>query len=303
MKILFCTLPLALALLSPTALADTPINQTHALAPNAELTVRNVAGAITVTTWDKPEVRITGSLGDNVRKLEIKGDAHDLTIAVKGPKDGDSGWLNWGDDNSMGPSTLVLTVPKGVELNLKSVSARIQATGLAGGELEAKSVSGNIVIDATSPEVDIDSVSGDVRLTGAMQEVEVTTVSGDISVAKASHKAATQSVSGDIHIIGGPLRSVHMESVSGDLYLDGTLTTHAQAKLHSMSGDIHLTLPGQPAATLTASSFSGDIHSAWGKVVQPQYGPGSSLDTTIGNGGAQVSLKTFSGDVDIRQGR
>lgn len=292
---------IALTLVAVPALADTPIHQSHALDPDAELTVRNVSGAIIVHTWDRHEVRIAGTLGNNVRKLEVEGNAHKLEIEVKGPDD-DSGWLNWGNDSSMGPTTLELTVPKSVNLALHTVSARIEADGLDGGEIDAKSVSGNITIKARSPDVDIDSVSGDVQLSGQAREIEITTVSGDIRAGQAGHEASTQSVSGDIHLGGGPLHEVDMESVSGDLFFDGALTDDAEADLHSMSGDIHLSLSTAPQAKLKATTFSGDIRSPWGKVNEPEYGPGAKLDTRIGSGNARITLKTFSGDVDIRQG-
>lgn len=296
--LLLVTLTLAAA----PVLADTPIHKSHALAPDAELTVRNVSGAIIVHTWDRHQVRITGTLGNNVRKLEVTGDAHDLKITVKGSEGAGSGWFHWSDDSSMGPTTLKLMVPDSVNLELHTVSARIQADGLKGGQIDAKSVSGNIVIDAHSPDMEITSVSGDVHLTGSAKELDVTTVSGDIKAGHVGHEASAQSVSGDVRLSGGPLHEVDMESVSGDLYLDGSLTGDASANLHSMSGDIHLTLAGKPQATLQATTFSGDIHSPWGKVDEPTYGPGSKLHTKIGDGNVQITLKTFSGDVDIRQG-
>lgn len=291
----------AFTLVAAPVLADTPINQTHALDADAELTVRNVSGAIIVHTWDRNEVRITGSLGNNVRKLQVDGDTHELEIAVKGPDDNNSGWLDWGNDSSMGPTTLKLTVPKSVNLKLHTVSARIAADGIKGGEIDAESVSGNITIKAHSPDIDIESVSGDVRFSGSARDIEITTVSGDIRAGQAGHEANTQSVSGDIHLNGDALHDVSMESVSGDLFFDGTLTADAKADLHSMSGDIHLTLAQPPQATLKATTFSGDIRSPWGNVNEPEYGPGAKLDTRIGSGAAHITLKTFSGDVDIRK--
>lgn len=292
--------PIAFMLVAAPALAGTPISNTRPLAPQAELTVDNVAGAVIIHTWDKHQLRITGTLGNNAH-LKITGDAHDLTVKVKTPGSVNSGWFHW-NSSSAGPTTLKLTVPKGVELKVHTVSAHIKANGLDGGEIDAKSVSGNIAIDAHSPDMDIHSVSGDIHLTGSTREADVNTVSGDIRVQQVGHEASAQSVSGDIHLAGGPLEEVSMESVSGDLFLTGSLATDGSADLHSMSGDIHLTLNGQPHGKLTASSFSGDIHSPWGKANEPEYGPGSSLSTRLGAGSAHIKLKTFSGDVDIRQG-
>lgn len=301
MTIIKPLLLVAIALLCAPALASTPIDQTHALAPDADLSVSNVAGAIIIHTWDRDQVHITGTLGNNVRKLEVTGDAHDLRIKVKGPDD-DSGWLHWDSDSSMGPTTLKLMVPKSVNLSLHVVSARIEADGLDGGEFEVNSVSGNVVVNTRSPEVDIETVSGEVRLAGNAREVDITTVSGDVEVEHVEHEASAHSVSGDIQLAGGPLHEVSMESVSGNLSLDGSLADGADADLHSMSGDIRLTLADTPQATLEATTFSGNIQSPWGKVIEPDYGPGSKLHTRMGSGDGHITLKTFSGDVDIRNG-
>lgn len=302
MKIIRSIVFLAVALVALPALAETPtpIHQTHALAPQAHLSVSNVAGAVIVQTWDKHEVALSGSLGFN-SKIEITGDANDLTIKVKGLHESDSGWFHWSDDN-MGATTLKLMVPTGVNLDVDTVSARIDAKGLDGGKLDLHTVSGNVRIDAASPQVRIKSVSGEVKLKGTADHLSITTVSGDIHARQAVHNATAQSVSGDIHLGGGPLQKVQMESVSGDLNLNATLAADADADLHSTSGDIELNLGSHTPVTISANTFSGDIHSAFGKVHTPTYGPGSSLNTRVGNGGAMITLKTMSGDIGIASG-
>ena len=295
MKTIRSLLLLAFVLTACPAFADTPINQTHALAPDAELSVSNVAGSVTIQTWDKHQVGITGSLGSN-SELKLSGDAGDFSIKIKNK---DSGMF--GSDD-MGPTTLKLMVPKGVHLDVDTVSASITAGGLAGGKLDLDTVSGNIRIDADSPDVEIDSVSGDVQLAGAAAKLDVNSVSGDVRVDKVGAKASAQTVSGDVRLHGGPFRDVSVETVSGDISLTGAMADKVKAKLHSMSGDIHLGMDGSPQAALDATSFSGDIHSAFGKVETPTYGPGSSLHFRLGNGDGNITLNSFSGDIDIREG-
>ncbi|HET7299460.1 MAG TPA: DUF4097 family beta strand repeat-containing protein [Oleiagrimonas sp.] len=298
MKIIRSIIFLAAALVALPALADTtPINQTHDLAPKAHLSVSNVAGAVIVQTWNKSQVGMTGSLGFN-SKIEVTGDADDLTIKVKGLHEDDSGWFHWSDDN-MGATTLKLMVPAGISLDVDTVSASIDAKGLHDGKLDLQTVSGNVRLDATSPQVRIKSVSGEVTLDGTADHLSITTVSGDIHARQAVHDATAQSVSGDIRLGGGPLEEVQMESVSGDLNLNATLAADADANLHSTSGDIEVNLGGTAQATISANTFSGDIRSAYGTVHTPEYGPGSSLDAKVGNGGATITLKTMSGDIGI----
>ncbi len=298
MKIIRPLLLLVLLLAACPILADTPINRTHALAPDARLSVSNVAGSVTIHTWDKPQVGITGSLGTH-SKLEISGDADDLDIEVKKKDGGDSGWF--GDDD-MGPTTLKLMVPRGIDLKVGTVSASITAEGLAGGKIDLDTVSGNLQLDADSPEVGINSVSGDVRLAGSAASLALNTVSGDVRVAGVGAHASTQTVSGDVDMHGGPFEDVAVETVSGDITLTGTMADGVEARLHSMSGDIHLDMGGSPQAELDASSFSGDIRSVFGTVDTPTYGPGSSLHYKLGSGDGSITLNSFSGDIDIRKG-
>src|SRR4051794_39243249 len=89
---------LAMFAIAP-AFAATPINETRPLAPDGTVSIENVKGRIVVRTWANPQVKITGSLGKGVEKLDIDGDAHSLDIKVKYPNGG-SHWKPWGDSNA-----------------------------------------------------------------------------------------------------------------------------------------------------------------------------------------------------------
>ena len=67
----------ALALACATALpalAATPIDQTRPLDPRGRVEIDNLKGRVEVRAWDRPEVKITGSLGAGVEKLSVEGD-------------------------------------------------------------------------------------------------------------------------------------------------------------------------------------------------------------------------------------
>lgn len=289
-----------LALLASPALADTPIDQTRPLASGAQLDVSNVKGAVIVRGWDKHEVHVTGSLGANTPELEITGDAKHLSIKIK--NQGHNGWLNWGSDSNMGPTRLELSVPRDVNLDVNVVSARAHVDGLAGGNLDFDTVSGNLEIHADSPALKLNSVSGDVRVEGHSDKLDVNTVSGDVHVQRVGHDATAQTVSGNVTLTAQSLRKLVVDTVSGDIDIQAGLTTDATARMHSMSGDIRLTLDGRPDAELAAKSMSGDIHSAFGKVDSSGYGPGTRLSHTLGAGSGHIRLESLSGDIDIRQG-
>src|SRR5690606_39988639 len=79
-------LPLLLAALPLAALASTPINETRPLDPDGRVEISNLKGTIQVRTWDKPQVRITGSLGRGVEKLEIGAGGSELESKVRYPR-------------------------------------------------------------------------------------------------------------------------------------------------------------------------------------------------------------------------
>jgi DUF4097 and DUF4098 domain-containing protein YvlB len=293
-------LPLALLLGCAQALAGTPINETRPLAADAHLSIGNVKGAVNVTAWDQNQLRLTGTLGDGARKLEIEGDAHDLSIKVKGP-DSD-GWFNWNSDSSMGPTVLNVQVPKGVNLDIDVVSADVGIHGLDGGKLDVDSVSGRVTVEADSPHAHLESVSGNIELSGRVDDADISTVSGDVVAPHLGAGAKVETVSGDMRVGGGPFRKLAMNTVSGDIDVSGGLADSGNIDIDSMSGDLTLELPADLSAKIDASSFSGDLRSDFGSVQEHEHGPGSELKATVAGGHGNITLETFSGDLRLRKG-
>jgi DUF4097 and DUF4098 domain-containing protein YvlB len=97
------------------------------------------------------------------------------------------------------------------------------------------------------------------------------------------------------------LKQVEASSVSGDIEISGALDSGGDIEIETMSGDVRLGLPATLSATITAESFSGTLRSDFGSVQKPEHGPGSSLHVKVGNGDAEISLDSFSGDVTIRR--
>ncbi len=287
---------LLLALVGTLASAQTPIDQTRAVDADARIDVANIKGSISITGWDQPQVTISGTLGRGSKGLSVEGDARHLRIKVEAPE---RGWFNWGSDTSMGDTTLVLKVPRGATLDIDSVSADVELTGVAGSALTLATVSGKLRVDSSAARVDIDSVSGDVDFTGPAGKAEFETVSGSIRVRGLGGEIDLETVSGDIDADIGSYRRLDAQTVSGDINVRGTPANDGDIQLESMSGDLQLQLPEAIPARLKASTFSGRIRSDF------SAGSGDTnakrLDATLGAGSAQVRLETFSGDIEIRK--
>lgn len=294
------TLVLVTSLLAASAVqASTPIDETRPLDANAEVSLDNVKGRITVGVWDRAEIHIGGFLGDGVEGLEIDGDAAKLSVEVDYPENG--GWFGLGGGDA-GESELQVTLPAGVELSIDAVSAEVKVSGVAGRRLSIDSVSGDVTVDSGAKEIEIDVVSGGVTVQARSRDVTLESVSGDVDLrGDVSGEISVESVSGDLRVeSGATLHAVNAGVVSGDIELHTPLASGARVNAESLSGDLELVLPASTSARLSASSFTGTLRSDAGKVEKPEHGPGSSLDTVLGGGDGEIVLETFSGDLTIR---
>lgn len=294
-------IPLLLALAVGQALADTPINLHHGATPDAHVSISNVKGAVTISGWDRNEVAVSGSLGEGTAPLAIEGDNGDLQIKVRPQGSGSGSWFSWHGDNTMGPSTLQVHVPKGARLEVSVVSAPVGIDGIDGGTISVNSVSGRVRIDARTPKLTVDSVSGTVQQSGHAEQADLQTVSGDILAPGLGGRAELQTVSGRVQASGGPWQKFNLSTVSGDVQIAGGVADHGSIDIDSMSGDVQLQLPADLSAAIHASSFSGDLRSDFGQVSEHEHGPGSELNAEVGGSRGRIHVETFSGDLRIRK--
>jgi len=283
------------------AFAATPINQTRPLAADGQVRIENIKGRIVVRTWDKRSVQVTGSLGKGVEKLEISGDERSLDIRVRYPNSR-GGWNLWGrDDSHAEPTVLEIMLPQRASVDIESVSADVDVQQVAGRKLGVSSVSGTVVVTASSPgEASFENVSGDTTLRITTSKVNAESVSGDLRLSGGlTGEIDLESVSGNLELGANTLERLEVSTVSGDAILRAGLRAGGTVKAETLSGELQLRMPRDTGAKLHVDTFSGDIRSPSGHVDQEEHGPGKSLDATIGDGRARIDLESFSGDVQV----
>ena len=295
--------PLAAALLliaAAPALAGTPINESRALAADGNVEIENVKGKITVRTWANPQVRVTGTLGKGAAKLAIQGDARNLSIVVKYPEV-HKAWGNWSKGNDGEPTYLEVMIPARASLDIGAVSADVDVQQMAGRNLEVASVSGNVIVTASSPgQASFENVSGDTTLKITSNKVEVQSVSGDIDLQGGlSGEVQLETVSGNATLAAKRLERLEFSSVSGDARLQAGLAPNGVIEIESLSGGVSVTLARPLDANLDIETFSGSINSAVGTIKREEYGPGRTLNAKIGQGTGRIRVESFSGDVDF----
>ncbi|MGE5625836.1 MAG: DUF4097 family beta strand repeat-containing protein [Bacillota bacterium] len=271
------------------------VNETRPAKPDADIRIDNLAGTVHIKAWDKNQVNVNGHLGEDVERLEINGDQSDIEIRVVVPHHGNCG------DNC--DADLDIYVPAGSRVEVSTVSADVDAQGLA-GQVHMGTVSGNIVLTTSATRIEAKSTSGDVSVTGSAKgaRISANSISGTVRVMHVDGNLDAESVSGDVKVSNSSLVNVTTSSTSGNLTYDSPLQKGGQYEFNNVSGDLTLVLGGSPDARFDISSFSGDIDNSFGPKPTrvSKYSPGVELHFTNGNGAAQVSARTLSGDVHLQ---
>ena len=287
-----CTLALACLAALP-ALAGTPIDQTRPLDARGRIEIENLKGRVEVRAWDRQEVKVTGTLGDGVEKFSMDGDRRNLRIEVKYPS----------RSGRTEPTVLIVQVPILADLEIETVSADIDVHGIASRELSLESVSGDIAANGAPREARIESVSGDVRLTLNSPDVSVDNVSGELVLqGRLNGEVSLETVSGNVRMdgLGERVRSLSAGTVSGGMDLKTALADGGEIRRESVSGDLLLRLPRDLSAEVSGESFSGDLSAPDARIQREEFGPGSSFEARYGAGKGEVRMETFSGDATLR---
>jgi hypothetical protein len=285
----------AIALLaSPWSLAcaATSVDEHRPANPQGAVEIDNVAGLIDVQGWDKSEVAVTGTIGKDVERVEVTSDSNRTSVRVVLPKG-----MHWGMHD--GDAHLVIHVPTNSSVSASVVSSDLKVSAVRGA-LELRSVSGNISGDGGG-DLRANDVSGDIHFTAtAAKRIEAKSISGDVVLTAGNTDIEASTVSGDARLTLGTVSRARLKTVSGNISAALTAAADAQIDGETVSGDIRLDFAGEPAADFEVQTLSGDIDNCFGpKPVEPRHGPGKRLTFKTGDTSARVHLTSNSGEVRL----
>ena len=276
-------------LASAPAFAGKSVDESWELDADATVFIENISGIIEIRGWDRNEAHLTGELGSSVDELEISSSGSSLQISVTNR-----------NERNVDDTELKLIIPAGASVDATAVSADIMVKGLDNEKLTASSVSGDVEVNASSRRVSIESVSGDVEFSGHTVRVSAESVSGDIKLSGISGEVSATTVSGDMELEAGLIESGKFETVSGDMTVVAEVSDNGKLTAESMSGDVTIILPASQSGVFKSQSFSGRIGTDFGSVDHAKHGPGSHLKHVAGNGGAEVRVESFSGNIKLK---
>lgn len=144
-------------------------------------------------------------------------------------------------------------------------------------------------------EVDIGTVSADVNAEGLKAaNIEIETVSGDVALngVSTSGELELDNVSGSINVTADSLGKFEINSTSGNVSLSAAQAP-AEGEVNSVSGDVKLFLPADANFTVDLDSVSGSFScDIPAKQDDRKY--------IFGSGNSLYRIKTTSGDVIIK---
>ena len=274
------------------AAAAEEVNRKMDAAADGHVHISNISGSVTVSVWSRNEVEVTGEIGPKVEELIFERSGDRITIKVKVPKKGGRGI----------ESDLNVRVPEGSSLDVGTVSADIEVTGV-NGEQKLEAVSGDIETECDDADVAAGTVSGDVVIRGSGKDAEThsASVSGDVDLYDLAGEVSAESVSGDLTINDGSFDRASFNVVNGDVTFHSELRDGGKLRAESVNGEIDLQFKGDIAGQFDIDTFNGDIDNCFGPSPKrtSKYAPGMELSFTEGNGDARITISTVNGDITV----
>jgi hypothetical protein len=289
-------LVVALAGAAPLApvLGATPVDREIDADPRGALEVHNLAGSVEVVGWNRRAVHVSGTLADNVERLDLRTVGERIVVEVimmrESSRSHDAG------------TSLKISAPQAHDLEVRTVSASITVRGID-GEQRLSSVSGSIDTEGFKTDIDLDSVSGDVTARGGDYDAvtRARAISGSIRLTGLAGQVQAEAVSGSVELAADKLQRATLSSISGTVSVRSALTDDARVEVASTSGHVDLLFKGGAAAEYDLTSFSGRIESCFGPPVvrAPNGGPQRTHRFREGTSNARVHANTMSGGIEL----
>jgi DUF4097 and DUF4098 domain-containing protein YvlB len=214
---------------------------------------------------------------------------------------------------------LEVKVPRGRQLaSFRHLVGRVEADGLQGNlhfsvdsaDLRLHRLDGEIVLEGSSGDIRASDIrgswksefsSGDCRLDGFEGDLfSFKAESGDLVARDVkAQRVRTETSSGDVNVSFADIEEFSAEASSGDVALRLNGSRLKAIDVTTSSGDVSLRLPSDEAFDARADLSSGDVNMGFADVTETRHGQRRALDYQRGTGGANIHVKTSSGDLTI----
>jgi hypothetical protein len=285
----FATVMLAPAM----AWAQQPVLRGHAASSEVSVRLVAAAGSVRVVGWERDSVELSGSVpvGSRVEFASSEGVAKGMKMYVEAPS-----------ERTARDGRLVLRVPAGARVWVKTGSADIDVIGVTGG-LDLNVVGGSITVHGNPRELRAESMDGNVLVAGTPVWLRAKTATGDITMTGGGEDLGASTISGDILSRGGPVERMKLESTTGAIRVANESARSGTLDIDTHSGLVELELARGGAVELDLATITGAIDNGWSRAApaKGREGRGMTLMTSSGmGGGTRIIVRSFKGAIKVR---
>jgi hypothetical protein len=244
---------LAIAATASAERLQEPFDRTVEMRAGASVSIDNVNGRITVTSWDQPRVRIHAIRKAESREaleklqVEIRSTADGVEIVTRTPKRDGSGLFDFlfgnGDNTSV---EYDVTVPRTSDLKVENTNGSVNVSDL-NGRLELGTTNGRIEAVRCAGSINAGTTNGAIRAellqVDASKKMEFETTNGSITLtvppafaAEVEADTTNGSIRSDLPVL---TKSFSRRELRGTINGGGT-----RLSLHTTNGSIEIRSSG-----------------------------------------------------------
>ena len=249
------------------------------------LKVNQLEGQVSITAWDRDEMRVVADYDEDEGHLDIRQSGSTVHVSAK--------------DERGKPvyAEFEIAVPRGMALEITGVSLEVAVEGSA-GDVSVSTAEGNILLAGGSGNVTLNTGKGAVYVANASGNIKLETTEGDVSVANSSGVLAVSAEDGAALLDGIESDYVAVNVTEGEISYYGTIADGGRYMLSTDDGDLYMRVPVGTNAQFSVTLPDGLFEVDFPVTIE---GDETQFYFTLGTGTALVELSSFDGDVRLTQ--
>lgn len=280
------------------------------------LILEQPVGDVSVEGWDRPEIQVSTTDGQDTFDIEISGSQVTIRNRPKRFRLNESlepavrELSNLGFDVDRVASRVERQVERSMRKMRHGFNVNFDIGRWSGShdysirvphncDLMLRTSSGDLHIEGVHGTLYSQSTSGDVRMRRVSGNLLVTSASGDIELRELTGKLAANTASGDVSIEKAELQELGVHTASGDIKATLTRVPERDFDVRTVSGDLNVSLPKDARLTAEVSTISGDLQCRFQHELIKRSGNRVST-LLINGGGVAARFGSVSGDVTLR---
>lgn len=276
---------IAAALIASVAMTQ-QMDTTFAVSGTGQLDLQNQRGAVTISTWDRDEIRIQADWDQGQRPVSIRSPGSTVRIRVE---------RGYGFPRV----EFDITVPRGMSIELQGVELNVAIDG-SGGNISVQSVEGSIDVSGGMGNVKIQTVDGDVTVRNANGNIVLHAIDGDVIVTDSRGALDVETVEGGVQLLDIDSENVRVNVVDGNVTFRGAIHDGGRYFMSTHNGDLDITFPSNANARVSIATYDGELVSDIPIQIEGDMSK-RRFSFTMGTGKALVELSSFDGVIRLKQ--